>query len=117
MSVSITKIINKELEELKQGLEKMSQLVQPVETEDKNLLAKQYKEYINKGRIQIKLLKNNLSQLETLHEKWLNLSASESVDEEQMGEAYEDPLGDLEQLRKARKTMAILEANVEHCKK
>ena len=60
MSVSITKIINKELEELKQGLEKISQLVQPVETEDKNLLAKQYKEYINKVRIEIKLLKNNL---------------------------------------------------------
>ena len=79
-------------------------------------MIKQNKECINKERIQIKLLRNNLSQLESLHEKWLNLCASESVDEEQMGEAIEDLLGDLEQLRKARKTMTIIEANVEQCK-
>ncbi|VDD97592.1 unnamed protein product [Enterobius vermicularis] len=116
MSMAINEIINKEFEELRQRLEKIGQLVQPVETEDKVLLIKQNKEYINKERIQIKLLRNNLSQIESLHEKWLNLSASESVDEEQMGEAIEDLLGDLEQLRKARKTMTIIEANVEQCK-
>ena len=116
MSLAINEIINKEFEELRQRLEKIGQLVQPVETEDKVLLIKQNKEYINKERIQIKLLRNNLSQIESLHEKWLNLSASESVDEEQMGKAIEDLLGDLEQLRKARKTMAIIEANVEQCK-
>lgn len=51
MSFLITYIINKDLNELKQGLEKISELVQPGESEDGNFLAKQYTEYINKGRI------------------------------------------------------------------
>ena len=61
--------LKQELEELKQGLEKVNELIQPSEEEDRTVLTRKYKEYINKGRILIKLLRNNLDQAEIIFEK------------------------------------------------
>ena len=84
--------------------------------EDKALLVEKYRKYIRKGKIQIKILCNNLEQIESFYEKWLNSSSSEPGDEESLSESLNDPLGEREQLRKARKITAVLKANIEQCK-
>lgn len=77
MSNILREFYIREIKDAEEGLKKINKLQQSSEKEDRTVLIRKSKEYMNKGRIQIKLVRNSPEQLRNIYDEWINSSMEE----------------------------------------
>ena len=69
MSNILREFYIREIKDAEEGLKKINKLQQSSEKEDRTVLIRKSKEYMNKGRIQIKLVRNSPEQLRNIYDE------------------------------------------------